>query len=88
MQRIRSAHSYAVAHARFPLMIPPNMRRLLCLLLVGTAACSGGGSDDPATTAPDFLLPDVNEYSATSGQDVSPRDYLGVVSAWYFGDAG
>ena len=34
-----------------------------------------------------FSLPDVNPASATYGQDVSPRDYLGQVSAWYFGDA-
>jgi hypothetical protein len=35
----------------------------------------------------DFSLPDINETSATSGQNISPRDYLGQVSAWYFGHA-
>ena len=35
----------------------------------------------------DFSLPDVNSTSATFGQDVSPSDYLGQVSAWYFGHA-
>jgi hypothetical protein len=35
----------------------------------------------------DFLLPDMNPSSPTSGEDVSPRDYVGDVSAWYFGDA-
>ena len=34
---------------------------------------------------PDFSLPDVNETSATHGQDVSPRDYEGNVTAFYFG---
>jgi hypothetical protein len=34
--------------------------------------------------APDFLLADANPGSATSGQDVSPRDHLGKVTAWYF----
>lgn len=52
------------------------------------AAC---GDDDPARPGsqpmPDFRLVDVNPFSATAGQPVSPRDYLGVVSAWYFGHA-
>lgn len=33
---------------------------------------------------PDFVLIDVNPTSATYNQDVSPRDYLGQVSGWYF----
>jgi len=40
-----------------------------------------------AVGVPDVQLQDVNPASATSGQDVSPRDYLGGTSAWYFGDA-
>jgi hypothetical protein len=36
---------------------------------------------------PDFVLLDVNPGSPRSGQAVSPRDYLGQVSAWYFGHA-
>ena len=34
---------------------------------------------------PDFSLMDVNPASATFNQLVSPRDYLGKTSAWYFG---
>ncbi len=34
---------------------------------------------------PDFQLEDVNPASSTFGRDVSPRDYLSQVSAWYFG---
>lgn len=60
------------------------MYRLLALLLV-LAAC-GGGSSSP-TPAPDFLLLDVNPNSPTTGQDVSPRDYVGSVSGYYFGSA-
>lgn len=65
---------------------------LLAFLLVGL----GCGDDDtaspnqPATPegqVSDFELPDVNPNSATKGADVSPRDYLGQVSAWYFGHA-
>jgi hypothetical protein len=39
------------------------------------------------TRVPDFSLPDVNPASPTAGTDVSPRDYEGKVSAWYFGHA-
>jgi hypothetical protein len=35
----------------------------------------------------DFHLLDVNESSATFNQRVSPRDYLGQVTGWYFGHA-
>jgi len=33
----------------------------------------------------DFALLDVNPTSATYNTMVSPRDYQGQVSAWYFG---
>ena len=36
---------------------------------------------------PDFHLTDVNETSTSTGQAVSPRDYLEEVSAWYFAHA-
>ncbi len=36
---------------------------------------------------PDFSLQDVNPASATFNRAVSPRDYVGQVSAWYFGHA-
>ena len=35
----------------------------------------------------DFSLLDVNPTSSTAGTNVSPRDHLGEVSAWYFGHA-
>lgn len=62
------------------------MHRLLALLLVVVAACGGSGSSAPAP-APDFLLQDVNPNSPTSGQNVSPRGYIGNVSGYYFGAA-
>jgi hypothetical protein len=62
---------------------------LAALALAALAAACGG--DDPARPGsqpvPDFRLVDVNPFSATAGQPVSPRDYLGVLSAWYFGHA-
>lgn len=62
--------------------------RLLAALALAAlvAAC---GDDDPAgpgnQAMPDFLLLDVNPLSTTYADQVSPRDYLGLVSAWYFG---
>ena len=37
--------------------------------------------------APEFSLLDHNPASGTYNMYVSPRDYLGQVSAWYFGYA-
>jgi hypothetical protein len=46
---------------------------------------AGGTGGMMAKMVPDFSLIDVNPNSMTSGQPVSPRDYLMRVSAWYFG---
>ncbi len=40
---------------------------------------------DPNNLVADFSLEDVNPTSATYEEFVSPRDYLGRISAWYFG---
>ena len=34
---------------------------------------------------PDFSLTDVNPTSSRYNEAISPRDYLGGISAWYFG---
>jgi hypothetical protein len=61
----------------------------LCALALLATAC---GDDDPASptpqptgVVPDFALTDANPTSATYSQTVSPRDFQGLVSAWYFG---
>lgn len=58
------------------------MRLAPALALVVVSACrpsvSGG-------VEPDFRLVDVNPASARSHESISPRDYEGQVSAWYFG---
>lgn len=36
---------------------------------------------------PDFSLVDVNQTSPSYDQSISPRDYAGQTSAWYFGHA-
>jgi hypothetical protein len=33
---------------------------------------------------PDFQLTDINDASETFNQNVSPRDFMGEVTAWYF----
>ena len=35
----------------------------------------------------DFSLIDVNPNSTTRDQNISPRDFQGQISAWYFGHA-
>ena len=50
------------------------------------AGCSDDDSPNgPSGLVPDFSLPDVNPNSATFDSTLSPRDYVGNVSAWYFG---
>jgi hypothetical protein len=44
-------------------------------------------SDGLSGLAPDFALEDVNPNSSTYQSMVSPSQYLGQVSAWYFGHA-
>jgi hypothetical protein len=75
------------------------MNRLLFRLMMSTMLLAslvlGCGEDDPAKPVvldpnepvPDFSVLDVNPNSSTTGQPVSPRNYVGKVSAWYFGHA-
>jgi hypothetical protein len=53
----------------------------------GAAGAAGQLADagDAASIAPDFALEDVNPASSLYQTTVSPRDFLGKVSAWYFG---
>ncbi|MHC4953197.1 MAG: hypothetical protein ACYTGZ_04855 [Planctomycetota bacterium] len=68
-------------------MHPKALFSLPLLLLV---ACGAGSSDSDtgnSTAQAEFQLPDVNATSPSYRTDVSPRDFLGGVSAWYFGSA-
>ena len=54
----------------------------------GGVTTDGGSTDAPEISGvalPDFSLTDVNANSPRNQQAVSPRDYLGKISAWYFG---
>jgi hypothetical protein len=74
----------------------PLLALMALLALIPLASGCGDRSptrSDPPTRSPgelkpDFHLQDLNAGSARFGQAVSPRDYLGKVSAWYFGHAG
>ena len=51
-----------------------------------TAAVLAPGEGEEAQVT-DFSLLDTNVNSATYNRPVSPRDYLGQLSVWYFGHA-
>ena len=65
------------------------------LLSAGLAVCLSTAcgekstKPDPASMdkVPDFALTDVNPNSSRHGEVVSPRDYLGKISCYYFGHA-
>ena len=63
---------------------------LVCLPLVMLLACGGSSGGDKSTSSialAEFSLTDLNPTSQTYSTNVSPRDHLGGVSAWYFGSA-
>lgn len=69
-------------------------RHLAPFMLASLLVAAGCGDDSPqkpreqaGDLAPDFALADVNPNSATLDSTLSPRDFLGKVSAWYFGQA-
>ena len=51
---------------------------------IATSVAEGESAVGPL---PDFELVDVNATSPSNQQVISPRDYLGQVSGWYFGFA-
>lgn len=64
------------------------MKRTTTMLALALAiACGGGGGSGGLEIVPDFQLADVNPTSTTFNTLVSPRDFAGLISAWYFGHA-
>jgi hypothetical protein len=71
---------------------PRHGRAVFVLLAIVAIGCKddppSGPSLGPGDTAvPDFSVQDANPNSPRYEEMVSPRDYLGRVSAWYFGHA-
>lgn len=52
---------------------------------LNTCLNTAGGGPSTETELPDFSLRDVNPSSERFDTMVSPRDYQGEISAWYFG---
>ena len=67
----------------------PRGSRVAGAFVLALALAMGCSDDDESGgltgLAPDFSILDVNPNSATFDSTISPRDYLGRVSAWYFG---
>lgn len=76
-----------------------SIYRLAVLAFVALAVLPMGCSDDgsektilepttlPEDAAPDFAILDINPDSPRHDEMVSPRDYVGHISAYYFGHA-
>lgn len=60
------------------------MNKLIPFFLV-FGACTSIEAPDPNVAMPDFTLIDSNENAASFDQEISPRNYLGSISGWYFG---
>jgi len=69
---------------RITLGLLPLALAALALLVAGCGD-SVTGPKPGASAMPDFSLADVNPASGTFARAVSPRQFLGQVSAWYFG---
>lgn len=82
-ERLRVVHCLARRYPA-PAMKNPNTLTLLLALLTGCTAAKGTDSGFEPGLVANFSLPDQNPTSARSGQAISPRDYLGDVSGWYF----
>ena len=76
--------------SRLPHRTHRGLAFLALFLLAG--GCHGDNPTKPtpvpAEVVPDFHVLDVNPNSASHGDSISPREYLGKISCWYFGHAG
>ena len=68
-------------------MVRTSFLSLPLLLLVACGGSSGTTEPVISLAQEEFHLPDVNPTSPSFSTDVSPRDHIGNVSAWYFGSA-
>lgn len=70
---------------RLPLGIEQLERRTMMDAALGVALEAGEGEAMSGDIVPDFALIDINPTSASVEQTVSPQNYLGQATAWYFG---
>jgi hypothetical protein len=71
---------------------PRHGLAVFVLLAIVAIGCKDDPPSSPSiqpgdTAVSDFSVRDVNPNSPRYEEMVSPRDYLGRVSAWYFGHA-
>ncbi len=86
---------HASRSMRAPSGRPQGLSPFALVFVLLAWAWAGSGCEDstkparretPAVAAEsDFHLIDANPNSPRAGQSVSPRDYVGKISAWYFG---
>ena len=60
---------------------------VLAIALALALGCGGKTTRPTDYRVPDFSLPDVNPNSLTHDQMVSPRQFAGKISGFYFGHA-
>jgi hypothetical protein len=66
----------------------PNKSRLLASAMMGLCILAASSSlTFGGEIMPDFTLTDVNPTSSTYDPTVSPRNFMGKVSGYYFGFA-
>jgi hypothetical protein len=75
---------YRRDRATYRLTVCERLERRHLLHAADVVAVTAGAEGEGELVA-DFSLVDVNPNSATYNQAVSPRDYMGQLSAWYFG---
>jgi len=59
----------------------------VAVVLLGFPACKDDPVTPPSGLMQDFSLLDVNSNSFSHDANVSPRQFVGQISAWYFGHA-
>ncbi len=93
MSRFTRSSHFPLRRRRFALESLEIRRALAADALHSALALPAEGEAPVVEVAPegepiaDFSLLDVNPNSATANQRVSPRDFQGQMSAWYFAHA-
>lgn len=91
-QLLGSVVADGVGHAEHPVAVPAGLTLGDTLWFQAATTAPDAHLSEPVAgyvvpvdARPDFLLTDLNPASLRFDEPVSPRDYLGKVSGWYFG---